>query len=717
MGKKNSEIMIGGDMFSETMREAQRAYRSKEWDKFKEIFADNKTELLENLDLLGNTAINMAARSDNPELLKGLLGKLSEEERWRAVRKKNRQGNTLLHIIAEACKMVEMADIVLDFEKTTPLPPELVVEEKAEMAELSSREKKEQEEEKRRPLLEWKNLKGETPVFKAAKFGNLKMLTHLVKRAEDQPQTNLEIHQESPKETILHASLNAQSFDVALWIIMKMDKNNDLAGKQNKNDLTCLQLLARMPGSFQSRYDPQEFTTKLVYRLLPDEGYDIEGCNSFDQLLRGDLETGGQHDARPPPPGHLSRANYAVWKYLAEVFEWIESIWEIKKKHQLAERVAQVLVRRDYSWQSSYYNQPHDRTVVKLPPVLHNVAKRKQQLKWKEKKEVMEEREEEEKDKLEHYKDHSPLLIAASNGIIEIIHLYLKEHPESINHFSESGQNILHIAVKHRQREIFKWLQDQPELPSLASRVTQSNRTALHQVARMDYYRGSPLPGAAFQLQEELDWYKRVEKIVPSHLHMHCDRHLLTAGDLLDIEHDQMLADAQQWIKDTSQSCSTVAVLVATVVFAAAYTIPGGTEGGSALLSRAPVFIFFTIMDIVALAFSLASVVMFLSILNAPFELWDFHRSLPRKLSIGFAFLFVSLTTTMLAFSATILITIRLQWKNWTSTLVYSAALFPVTVFALIEFPLYKKIPIMFSKLFPNLCKKKISIGRSSRRA
>ncbi|XP_028795745.1 ankyrin repeat-containing protein NPR4-like [Neltuma alba] len=622
MGKKNSEIMIEGDMFSETMREAQRAYRSTEWDKFKEIFADNKTELLENFDLLGNTAINMAARSDNPELLKELLGKLSEEERWRAVRKKNRQGNTLLHIIAEACKMLEMADIVLDFEKTAPLPPELVEEEKAEMAELSSKEKKEQEEEKRRPLLEWKNLKGETPVFKAAKFGNLKMLTHLVKRAEDQPQTNLEIHQEGLRETILHASLNAQSFDVALWIIMKMDKNNDLAGKQNKNDLTCLQLLARMPSSFHSHYDPQEFFAKLVYRLLPDEGYDIEGYNSFDQLLWRDLETGEQHDARPPTPGHLSRANYAVWKYLAK----------------------------------------------------------------------------------------------ASNGIIEIIHLYLKEHPESINHFSEGGQNILHIAVKHRQREIFKWLQDQPELPSLASRVAQSNRTALHQVARMDYYRGSPLPGAAFQLQEELDWYKRVEKIVPPHLHMHCDKDVLTAGDLLDIEHDEMLADAQQWIKDTSQSCSTVAVLVATVVFAAAYTIPGGTEGGSALLSRSPVFIFFTIMDIVALAFSLASVVMFLSILNAPFELWDFHRSLPRKLSIGFAFLFVSLTTTMLAFSATILITIRLQWKNWTSTLVYSAALFPVTIFALIEFPLYKKIPIMFSKLFPNLRKKKISIGRSSRR-
>ncbi|KAI9124198.1 hypothetical protein K1719_005498 [Acacia pycnantha] len=713
MGKKSSEIKIEGDLFSETLREAQRAYRSKEWDKFMKIFADNKVDLLKDFDLLGNTAINMAARSDDPEILKELLRNLSEEQKWRAFRKKNSQGNTLLHDIAVNCSTVAMADIVLDFERTTPLPPELAAEEEEEIAELSEEEKKEREEEKKRPLLEWKNLKGETPVFKAAKFGKLKMLSHLVTRVDG---GDMKIHQESPGETILHASVNNQSFDVALWIIMNMDRSS-LVLKQNKNQLTCLQLLVRMPSAFHYIYDDhqvQGFISKLVYKLLPKEGYDIEGCNSYGLLMSParDIETGGQDDARPPTPGYLSRANFAVWKYLAQVFNWIEPIWEEKKKHQLAERLAGFLVRCDYSWQVSY-DERNEKTSVELSPVLYNVAIRKKELKWKHQKETEDTKQEDEK--LKAYKNHSALLIAASLGIQEILHLYMREHPESINHVSKDGQNLLLIAVRHRQEKILDWLEKQPEHKALASQVNKENRTALHEVAGIDYYRGSALAGPAFQLQEELDWYERVKKIVPTHLHAHCDDKRLTPGDLLDIAHDDMLADAQKWIKETAQSCSTVAVLVATVVFAAAYAIPGGTEGGSAVLSKSPVFIFFTIMDIVALAFSLASVVMFLSILNAPFELWDFHKSLPQKLKLGFAFMFLSLITTMLAFSATILITIRLQWKQWTSTLVYSAAFFPVSIFALVEFPLYKKIPRLFHKFHKFF--KKTSVGRSSTRA
>ena len=170
---------------------------------------------------------------------------------------------------------------------------------------------------------------------------------------------------------------------------------------------------------------------------------------------------------------------------------------------------------------------------------------------------------------------------------------------------------------------------------------------------------------------------------------MHCDIDGHTPEDMLEMEHDGMLKEAQKWLKETAQSCSTVAILVATVVFAAAYTIPGGTENGTPVFLHSHVFLFFTIMDVVALATSLASVVVFLSILTSPCELWDFHKSLPRKLNLGFALLFLSLMTTMLAFSATMLLTIRLEWKNWTSTLIYSAAFFPVTIFAMIQFPVY----------------------------
>lgn len=204
--------------------------------------------------------------------------------------------------------------------------------------------------------------------------------------------------------------------------------------------------------------------------------------------------------------------------HVEAVSKWIESVWEEKKKHQLADRLAGYLVKCDYTWQKITYDARKVKEVTKLPLVLYNVEKRKEELRWKRKKKVTEHREEEEEEEdhqvLEFYKECTPLLIAASNGIIEVIHWYVKEHPDSISHITKEGENILFMAVKHRQEEILEWLEDQPELPILAVQVNLQNRSALHQAARMDYYRGSSIPGAAFQLQQELQWYDVSTRIV-----------------------------------------------------------------------------------------------------------------------------------------------------------------------------------------------------------
>ncbi|XP_054779452.1 uncharacterized protein LOC129287271 isoform X2 [Prosopis cineraria] len=644
MGNKSCEEPI---LFNNTIKEAQKAYFDEDWENFKKIFKDygKKDDLLENFDLFKNTAVGVAVDSDNPKLMMELLDMLSQQEKWVALTKQNCQGNTLLHKIAYRKKLstvTEMVKVVLDSEKkiASALPPE------------------------RLKLLEMKNSIGETPLFKAAKYGNMKALEYMAKQATK----HMNIHLYSDEETILHACINGQYFDIACWIIEKIDCSS-LIRKRNKSDLTCLQLLARMPAAFRSQYK-KGFFTILIYKLLPDGRCQIEGCDGF-KLPRhlNDLESA--QDAKPPP-SVLSRINSIVSNNLPKEF----------------------LVKNDDSWQTC--SNRGDKQQVILPPALVNVAKRKKQLERKEKREELQGTKDQTHDDNIY---RTPLFVATSNGIEEIVELYLKLHPMSIIHVSEDGQNILHITVKHRQLNIFRLLKQKQHFSPLCSQISIINRTVLHEVARMDYYRPSSQPGAAFQLQHELKWYKRVEKVVPVHLHLHCDNEKLTAGDVLDIEHHDMLADAQQWTQRTAESCSMVAVLVATVVFTAAYTIPGGNEGGSPVFLTSPVFIFFTIMDIVALAFSLASVVMFLSVLNAPFELWDFHKSLPRKLSTGFAFLFLALVSTMLAFSATILLTIRLQWKQWTSTLVYSAAFFPVTIFGLIQFPHYKKLPSLLHEI------------------
>ena len=183
---------------------------------------------------------------------------------------------------------------------------------------------------------------------------------------------------------------------------------------------------------------------------------------------------------------------------------------------------------------------------------------------------------------------------------------------------------------------------------------------------------------------------QRVEKLIPSYYAKLRDSKQKTAEELFNDMHKEQLLAAQQWAKETSQSCSAVAVLVATIVFAAAYTVPGGSnDKGIPIFLHKNFFLFFTIMDVIALASSLTSVVMFLSILTSSFDYKDFRYSIPRKLTFGFTLLFFSVMATMLAFAATILLIVQSGKQLMTAGLISIAALFPVSVFAMMQFRFY----------------------------
>ena len=192
-----------------------------------------------------------------------------------------------------------------------------------------------------------------------------------------------------------------------------------------------------------------------------------------------------------------------------------------------------------------------------------------------------------------------------------------------------------------------------------------------------------------------------MRKIIPTHYVMHRNNAGNTADEFLEEQHAELLERAQKCIKDTSQSCSAVSVLVASLVYSAAYHPPGDIEN-----ERNTVAIkLFTVMDVTALACSLTSVVTFLSILSSPFEYGDFRKSLPRKLAVGFSLLFISVITTMISFGAAIFLVIRFEKKAWTNALVYTAAFFPVSMFALTQFPLYSAFIKTLQTLFKKIVK------------
>ncbi|TXG46919.1 hypothetical protein EZV62_026213 [Acer yangbiense] len=386
-------------------------------------------------------------------------------------------------------------------------------------------------------------------------------------------------------------------------------------------------------------------------------------------------------------------------------------IWVEKRKLHFAFKLARELIKNDHSWNQSYTqdtindyrSSPSDKPrnkepsspteempgpniIVKEPSPITDLI-----IEIPMVEDVLEISIEEEP----IIKVETPLLAATRRGVTELVKEILKKHPQAVEHVSHKKQNILHVAASYRRGDIFEHVKKM-EIPTrrLIMGIDEKGYTVLHHVADTENYNGGTRSGPAYQFQEELEWFQRVEKIMPPYFTQHLENKTnKTAKELFREKHETQLKAAQQWIKETSQSCSGVAVLVATVVFAAAFTVPGGNDEkeGFPLLLHSPFFMSFTLTDVVSLSCSLTALVMFLSIITSPFEQDNFRVSLPRRLTLGFALLFVSVATTMLTFTSTIILIIQSEHRQqWTLTLMICCAAFvPVSVLALTHFPLF----------------------------
>ncbi|CAI0392194.1 unnamed protein product [Linum tenue] len=145
-------------------------------------------------------------------------------------------------------------------------------------------------------------------------------------------------------------------------------------------------------------------------------------------------------------------------------------------------------------------------------------------------------------------------------------------------------------------------------------------------------------------------------------------------------------------MKDTALSCSVVAALVVTVVFAAAFTLPGGAndKGVPIYINNGP-FIVFVAADILALFSGSTSLLMFLGIMTARYSERDFLRSLPMKMGIGLFALFLSIAAMMTAFGASLHI-ILYHKVRWILAPIGLVASVPSILFAFLQFPLLAEV-------------------------
>lgn len=125
-----------------------------------------------------------------------------------------------------------------------------------------------------------------------------------------------------------------------------------------------------------------------------------------------------------------------------------------------------------------------------------------------------------------------------------------------------------------------------------------------------------------------------------------------TAREIFTEKHKDLVKDGREWLTKTSKSCSVVAALLATIAFTAATTLP--TWGGDQKSNNPHPFEDRVIASssLIALCFSVMSLVLFLSFLASRYEQWDFETHLPFRLILNLTSLYASLAATAVCFCA-----------------------------------------------------------------
>ncbi|XP_018501468.2 LOW QUALITY PROTEIN: protein ACCELERATED CELL DEATH 6 [Pyrus x bretschneideri] len=599
------------------------------WESLKQHYEGNWEEVFSPLTTNKDTVLHVAAFAGRNDVLAFLIPLVppTTNDALRKLRNvlvlENSHGNTILHEVA-ASGNLEAARLLVSRDEWTRR--QLIARRDADQ----DNEYEPDVDASSRRIVEIENKLGETPFYRAASYGHTKLVDFF-----NTQNVNIEHHltRHVDRMSVLHIAVINQHFETAVWLLKKYPC---LAKRREDHGFTSLQLLAQMPSAFQVYY------RKSLWKML------IHKCLSEDDNVDGD----GDIESRCIP--QFSTACFS--KTLSRWPRVFSIVKQIKKEKSLSE-LTHLLVQKDYSWVESKKTE-EDKTISLVSLQKDSAA-------------IGGDGRETKKYTIYNY---TPLLIATSTGILPLVKKMFEEHPQAVEaHDIDNQQNILHMSIKHRQLQIFRLVKRSRSITSrLTSRIDSDGNTILHRAADMTYY--SPdtqsVSGPALQLQEELRWMVRVRKIMPAHYIMHRNNMGMTAEELFNRQHAKLLQSAQTWIRGTAQSCSAVAALVATVVFAAAYTAPGGySSGGVPVLRHSPFFTTFIITDVVSLISSLSSLVTFLSILTSPFEFKNFHQSLPLRLHLGFAFLFFSLVTTMLTFTATAVLLIHLNEGLTTSLL------------------------------------------------
>ncbi|KAL1542981.1 hypothetical protein AAHA92_20009 [Salvia divinorum] len=686
------------DLFKLTMQQ--------QWEEVAKRYSENASSHCLKLTKLEDTAFHIAISCYNPkspnasherctkEMLSSVKERGSVSE---LVRMRNARGDTPLHLAATAgweavCRLIASED------------PELV---------------------------DARNGNGETPLFVSAHHGNLQTFISLhgiYNRGKDKADESLCRRKDG--NTVLHSAISGEYFRLAYFIL---EHYNNLLNYVNVDGETPLHVLARKPNLFKSSshlgfYESiiyhSDFLRSKKERAAPiDQPYIDHGVPIYESFLGGcsrskmkDIPSTNEtkdSDSDSYPPNYTTCIS--IFKFATKViltvlgigFLKIRKIHDKRVRHTHAMQIMDKMVEFEpsYKYDNNGQRPSHDlpeafgnipdsppdaeepQTTETNSPTISSSAEDQQQNNGSnDKKDPNQSGDEKSKSVV---KD-TPLLVAAKMGIPEMVKKILNAVPIAIQDQDSKGKNVLMVAAENRQTSVFDILV-QKKLPDYVfHHFDNEGNSILHLAAKLGEKQPWRIPGAALQMQWEIKWYKYVKRSAPAQCYNHHNGKGETPGMIFTQTHENLVKTGNEWLVKTSESCSVVAALIATVAFATSATVPGGLDEskGYPMMRDRRAFDVFSIASLIALCLSITALVFFLAIITSRFEERDFKRDLPRKLLMGMSCLFSGIAAMLLSFCAGHTFILREELRI-AAVPIYAAALIPVVLFAIGQLPLY----------------------------
>ncbi|XP_024177992.2 uncharacterized protein LOC112183906 isoform X2 [Rosa chinensis] len=284
---------------------------------------------------------------------------------------------------------------------------------------------------------------------------------------------------------------------------------------------------------------------------------------------------------------------------------------------------------------------------------------------------------------------------AAERGLVEFMTHIFRVNPNLVKTLDDKGRNLFQVAVECRQAKVFNLIHalTKDTKKDVMSLTDNDDNNMLHMMGLFSpFAQTNRIRGAALQMQKELQWFQELENMArPEDLEAVNDTHDMKPRDFFSKNHIELVKEGEKSMKETATSCTVVCALIVTMMFAAAFTVPGGNEDdGDPVLLKRRAFRVFIVADAISLFTSTTSVMLFLGILTSRYAEEDFLISLPRKMILGLLTLFLSVAAMMIAFAAALFL--MLPKDSWIAVPTNLVTGIPIASFIWMQFPYLMEI-------------------------